>query len=31
MNENGKINVMLLDNPVIDVLKPSSFWKSISW
>jgi len=28
---NGKVQIAMLANPVIDVLKPNSFWKSISW
>ncbi len=28
---NGILNIVLIDNPVIDVLKPNTFWKSISW
>ncbi len=27
----GRIDVTVLDNPVVNVLKPDSFWKSISW
>lgn len=31
VKEDGKITITILSNPVIDVLKPDSFWKSISW
>ena len=31
VKSNGKVNVTLLDNPVVDVLKTDSYWKSISW
>lgn len=28
---NGKLKVTILDTPVVNVLKPDNFWKSISW
>ena len=31
VNGNSLVNIAILANPVIDVLKPNSFWKSISW
>lgn len=31
VREEGKVKIAKLENPVIDVLKPGSFWKSISW
>lgn len=31
VNGNGLLAVSCVDNPVIDVLKPNTFWKSISW
>jgi len=30
-NNAGVLPITCVDNPVIDVLKPNSFWKSISW
>ncbi len=31
VKQEGEVKITLLDNPVVDVLKPDSFWKSISW
>lgn len=31
VHNEGKINIVLMDNPVIDVLKRDAFEKSISW
>lgn len=31
VKHEGKVKISLLDNPVVSVLKPNSFWKSISW
>ncbi len=31
VKNDGIVTVTLLDNPVVDTLKPDSFWKSITW
>lgn len=31
LNDNGLLEINLADQPVVDVLKDTSFWKSISW
>ena len=31
VKKEGKVSIHILTNPVIEVLKPDSFWKSISW